>query len=162
MNKIPWDEENPYIIAEIGLNHNGSISDAKKLCYLAREELVKLRKKCVTTKFNKKTRQPEEDLDEERFLVEYCKAVIKSWSGLKYRYLEELLLVDISKLDPDFYIGACHKWLCSPKGASFLYVKKELQDNMEPHIKSWGWGSEYSEFKDTTQHKTKSRYRGNH
>ena len=37
MNKIPWDEENPYIIAEIGLNHNGSISDAKKLCYLAKE-----------------------------------------------------------------------------------------------------------------------------
>ena len=30
------------------------------LCYLAREELVKLRKKCVTTKFSKKTRQPEE------------------------------------------------------------------------------------------------------
>ena len=71
------------------------------LCYLAREELVKLRKKCVTTKFNKKTRQPEEELDEERFLVEYCKAVIKGWSGLKYKYLEELLLVDISSLDPE-------------------------------------------------------------
>jgi hypothetical protein len=71
------------------------------LCYLAREELVKLRKKCITTKFNKKTRQPEEDLDEERFLVEYCKAVIKGWSGLKYRYLEELLLVDVSALDAD-------------------------------------------------------------
>ena len=36
------------------------------LCYLAREELVKLRKRCITTKFNKKTRQPEEELDEER------------------------------------------------------------------------------------------------
>ena len=71
------------------------------LCYLAREELVKLRKRCVTTKFNKKTRQPEEDLDEERFLVEYCKAVIKGWTGLKYKYLEELLLVDISALDPE-------------------------------------------------------------
>ena len=71
------------------------------LCYLAREELVKLRKRCVTTKFNKKTRQPEEDLDEERFLVEYCKAVIKGWKGLKYKYLEELLLVDISALDPE-------------------------------------------------------------
>ncbi len=69
------------------------------LCYLAREELVKLRKKCVTTKFNKKTRQPEEDLDEDKFLVEYCKAVIKGWKGLKYRYLEELLLVDVSALD---------------------------------------------------------------
>ena len=72
-----------------------------ELCYLAREELVKLRKKCVTNKFNKKTHQPEEILDEDKFLVEYCKAVIKGWSGLKYRYLEELLLEDVSALDAD-------------------------------------------------------------
>ena len=71
------------------------------LCYLAREELLKLRKRCVTTKFSKKTRQPEEILDEATFLTEYCKGVIKGWSGLKYRYLEELLLVDIKDLDPD-------------------------------------------------------------
>ena len=71
------------------------------LCYLAREELVKLRKKCVTTKFSKKTRQPEEILDEDKFLLEYCKAVIKNWSGFKYRYLEELLLVDVAAFDPD-------------------------------------------------------------
>ena len=71
------------------------------LCYLAREELLKLRKKCVTTKFSKKTRQPEEILDEDKFLVEYCKAVIKTWSGFKYSYLEELLLVDITSLDPN-------------------------------------------------------------
>jgi len=71
------------------------------LCYLAREELLKLRKKCVSTKFDKKTRQPEEVLDEEKFLVEYCRAVIKSWSGLKFSYLEELLLVDVSAYDPD-------------------------------------------------------------
>ena len=72
-----------------------------ELCYLAREELVKLRKKCITNKFNKKTHQPEEILDEDKFLVEYCRAVIKGWSGLKYRYLEELLLVDVSALDAD-------------------------------------------------------------
>lgn len=71
------------------------------LCYLAREELVKLRKRCVSNKWNKKTHQPEEELDEEKFLVEYCKAVIKGWSGLKYKYLEELLLVDVSALDPE-------------------------------------------------------------
>ena len=71
------------------------------LCYLAREELLKLRKRCLTTKFDKKTRQPEETLDEDKFLIEYCKAVIKGWSGLKYRYLEELLLVDVSSLDPE-------------------------------------------------------------
>ena len=78
--------------------HSGMSVD---LCYLAREELLKLRKKCVTTKFDKKTRQPEEVLDEEKFLTEYVRAVIKDWSGLKYRYLEELLLVDISALDPE-------------------------------------------------------------
>ena len=71
------------------------------LCYLSREEMVKLRKKCVTTKFDKKTRQPQEVLDEDRFITEYVKGVIKGWSGLKYRYLEELLLVDVSSLDPD-------------------------------------------------------------
>jgi|TARA_B100000427_G_scaffold212000_1_gene176825 hypothetical protein len=71
------------------------------LCHLAREELVKLRKRCLSTKWNKKTRQPEEDLDEDKFLVEYCKAVIKGWEGLKYSYLEELLLVDVSQFDPD-------------------------------------------------------------
>jgi len=71
------------------------------LCYLGRDELLKLRKKCVSTKFDKKTRQPEEVLDEEKFLEEYCKAVIKTWSGLKFSYLEELLLVDVSAYDQD-------------------------------------------------------------
>ena len=71
------------------------------VCYLAREELLKLRKKCVSTRFNKKTRQPEEILDEEKFLVEYVRAVIKGWSGLKYKYLEELLLVDVSHLNAE-------------------------------------------------------------
>jgi predicted RNA-binding protein with EMAP domain len=71
------------------------------VCYLAREELVKLRNRCVSQKFNRKTRGFEEQLDEDKFLVEYCKAVIKGWKGLKYSYLEELLLVDISALNPD-------------------------------------------------------------
>ena len=71
------------------------------LCYLAREELIKLRNKSVTQKFNKKTRAFEDSLDENKFLVEYVKAIIKGWKGLKYSYLEELLLVDISSLDPN-------------------------------------------------------------
>ena len=71
------------------------------LCHLGREELVKLRKRCVTNKMSRKTRQFEEELDEEKFIVEYCNAVIKGWKGFKYRYLEELLLVDISDLEPD-------------------------------------------------------------
>ena len=69
------------------------------LCYLAREELVKLRKRTVTTKFNRRTHQPEEVLDEDKFLTEYTTAVIKGWRGLKISYLEELLLVDTEGLD---------------------------------------------------------------
>ncbi len=72
-----------------------------KLCFLSRESLIALRKKCVGTKFNKKTRQPEETLDEDLFISQYTKAVIKGWEGLKYSYVEELLLVDISSLDPN-------------------------------------------------------------
>ena len=71
------------------------------LCYLAREELLKLRNRCLAQKFNRKTRAFDDQLDEDKFLVEYVKAVIKGWKGLKYSYLEELLLVDISSLDPE-------------------------------------------------------------
>ena len=71
------------------------------ICYLAREELLKLRKRCLSTKFNRKTHQPEETLDEDKFLNEYTKAVIKGWDGLKFSYLEEFLLVDISDYKPD-------------------------------------------------------------
>tara|TARA_X000001382_G_scaffold118222_1_gene98361 strand:- start:12827 stop:13249 length:423 start_codon:yes stop_codon:yes gene_type:complete len=85
----------------ISINFPGYEGFTVDLCHLAREELIKLRKRCLTTKFSKKTRQPEESLNEEIFIVEYCKAVIKGWSGFKYRYLEELLLVDVAAYDPD-------------------------------------------------------------
>jgi hypothetical protein len=70
-----------------------------KLTYLAREELLKLRNRSVKQVLNKKTRAYEEQLDNDKFLVEYCKAIIKGWKGLKYKYLEELLLVDTSSVD---------------------------------------------------------------
>jgi hypothetical protein len=71
------------------------------ITYLAREELLKLRNRCLKQRFNKKTRQFEEELNDDRFLTEYVKGVIQSWSGLKYSRLEELLLVDVSHLSPD-------------------------------------------------------------
>ena len=46
--------------------------------------------------------------------------------------------INILDIDPDVYIGACHKWLCAPKGSSFLYVRKTFQDKMAPLITSWG------------------------
>lgn len=68
---------------------------------LARKELIALRKRCVTTKFDRKTRQPEEVLNEEKFVREFAEATIKNWKGFKLKYLEELLLVDLGDNDPD-------------------------------------------------------------
>ena len=65
-----------------------------KLCYLSREELVKLRNRCVSQVFNKKTRQFEEKIDDDKFLKEYTSGVIKGWSGLKLKFLKHLLLVN--------------------------------------------------------------------
>ena len=50
--------------------------------------------------------------------------------------------LDIKKLNPDIYTGACHKWMCAPKGTSFLYAKKEIQDYIDPLVISWGYDSE--------------------
>lgn len=64
--------------------------------FLSREELIKLRKKCLTTSFDRKTRQPVETLNEELFLKNYVESVVKGWSGLKFKYLQELMLVDVA------------------------------------------------------------------
>jgi len=72
-----------------------------QLVNLARKELVALRKRCIITKFDRNTRQPMETLDEEKFVREFAKATVKSWKGLKLKYLEELLLVNLVGKDPE-------------------------------------------------------------
>ena len=62
---------------------------------------MKLRSRCLKQKFNKKTRAFEEQLDEDTFLVEYVKAIIKDWNGLKYKYLKELMLVNVENMKED-------------------------------------------------------------
>jgi hypothetical protein len=66
---------------------------------LARKELVALRKRCVSQKFDRKTRQMVEELDEDKFVVEFSKATIKGWKGLKLKYLEDLILVNLNEQD---------------------------------------------------------------
>jgi hypothetical protein len=67
---------------------------------LSRKELTGLRKKCTTTKFDRKTRQAVENLDEEKFVVEFTKSVVKNWKGLTLAHLETLILIDIDGQDP--------------------------------------------------------------
>lgn len=47
--------------------------------------------------------------------------------------------IDITALGVDMYTGACHKWMMTPKGSSFLYVRKEMQDLFDPLLVSWGY-----------------------
>jgi isopenicillin-N epimerase len=47
--------------------------------------------------------------------------------------------LELGSLGADFYAGNCHKWLCAPKGAGFLWVREELQDRTDPLVVSWGW-----------------------
>ena len=70
-----------------------------ELANLSRKELVNLRKKCTTNKFNRKTRAFEESLDDEKFVNEFTEATVKGWKGLKLSYLEDLILVDLSGQD---------------------------------------------------------------
>lgn len=53
------------------------------------------------------------------------------------------IALDLDKLDPDIYTGANHKWLLAPKGNSFLYVKTNLQDQIDPLIISWGYKADF-------------------
>jgi isopenicillin-N epimerase len=53
--------------------------------------------------------------------------------------------LDMQAIDADFYTGNCHKWMCSAKGAGFLYVRREHQKLIEPLVVSWGWSSQNHE-----------------
>ncbi|WP_447635976.1 aminotransferase class V-fold PLP-dependent enzyme [Flavobacterium microcysteis] len=49
--------------------------------------------------------------------------------------------LNIEEMGADFYTGTLHKWMLAPKGSSFLYVKKEFQDDLDPLVVSWGYGN---------------------
>ncbi len=72
-----------------------------ELANLSRKELVNLRKKCTINKFNRKTRQFEDELNDDKFVIEFTKATVKNWRGLKLDYLEDLLLVDLKGQNPE-------------------------------------------------------------
>jgi isopenicillin-N epimerase len=46
--------------------------------------------------------------------------------------------VNLQQLEPTYYAGNCHKWLCAPKGSGFLYVQRERQAQIRPTSISHG------------------------
>jgi selenocysteine lyase/cysteine desulfurase len=55
--------------------------------------------------------------------------------------------LDMSSLDPDFYIANCHKWFCSPKGCAFMYVASKHKKLITPlsvtHGMQYGFSSSF-------------------
>jgi isopenicillin-N epimerase len=51
--------------------------------------------------------------------------------------------LDIQQIEADYYTGTMHKWMLTPKGNSFLWVKKEFQERLDPLIVSWGYESDF-------------------
>jgi len=72
-----------------------------ELAYLTKDELMKLRDKCTNQKLDKKTRQMKEEVDADLFQEVYIAAILKGWTGLKYKYLKSMLPVDLSDVEDE-------------------------------------------------------------
>ena len=61
-----------------------------------------------------------------------------------------MLPLNVESIGAAWYAGNCHKWLCAPKGAGFLYVRPDMQSLTHPVVISHG---------ARTQRNDRSRFR---
>jgi isopenicillin-N epimerase len=58
--------------------------------------------------------------------------------------------IDLPALEADWYVGNCHKWLCAPKGAAFIWAAPNRQNELHPVTISHGFGTGFLEEFDWT------------
>lgn len=50
-----------------------------------------------------------------------------------------LVAIDVERIGAAYYTGNLHKWLCAPKGAAFLHVRRDRQEGIHPTSISHGY-----------------------
>ena len=51
--------------------------------------------------------------------------------------------MDVQDYDCDFYVGNGHKWLCGPRGTSFLYINPDSEIELSPNFLAF-WNADSS------------------
>ncbi len=92
-----------------------------------------------------------------RFPVEEICAIAKAKGIMTFvdgAHAPAQVPLNLTTLGADIYTGACHKWMMAPKGCTFLYVNREIQNLFDPLVISWGFNSttpSHSRFQDYHQ-----------
>ena len=67
--------------------------------------------------------------------------------------------LNLDEMGAAYYAGNCHKWMCCPKGAGFLHIRRDRQEAIHPTVISHGYntvrperGRLYEEFDWTGTH----------
>jgi isopenicillin-N epimerase len=52
-----------------------------------------------------------------------------------------MIPLEIDRIGAAYYAATCHKWLCAPKGAGFLHVRRDRQEAIQPPVISHGYNT---------------------
>ena len=52
-----------------------------------------------------------------------------------------MLPLELRALRPSFYTGNLHKWVCAPRGAGFIFARRDRQQGLQPAVISHGYNT---------------------